>query len=66
MNYGGNNLIRQYFDVNGKNYFSAFAEYNVGLGERNEKNEFLLILLPDIMVLPTSEIYLTVLYMVDY
>ncbi|WP_080952977.1 TonB-dependent receptor plug domain-containing protein [Elizabethkingia anophelis] len=40
MNYGGNNLIRQYFDVNGKNYFSAFAEYNVGLGERNEKNEF--------------------------
>ncbi|AQX87391.1 TonB-dependent receptor plug domain-containing protein [Elizabethkingia bruuniana] len=40
LNYGGNNLIRQYLDVNGKDYLSAFAEYSVGLGEKGDKKEF--------------------------
>lgn len=40
LNYGGNNLIRQYLDVDGKNYFSAFAEYKLGLGDKGSKKEF--------------------------
>lgn len=40
VSYGGNNLIRQYLDVNGKNYFSAFAEYNINLGEKGDRRDF--------------------------
>lgn len=34
MTFGGNNLIRQYLDVDGNNYFSGMAEYAVSLGEK--------------------------------
>ena len=37
LSFGGNNLLRQYLDVNGKNYFSAFAEYALNLGEKGDK-----------------------------
>lgn len=40
LSYGGNNLIRQYFDVQGKNYFSSFAEYTLKLGEKGDKREY--------------------------
>lgn len=40
MSYGGNNLIRQYLDVNGTNYFSALAEYTLKLGEMNEDKSY--------------------------
>lgn len=40
MTYGGSNIIRQYLDVNSKFYASAFAEYSLHLGEKNEKNEY--------------------------
>ena len=37
ISYGGNNFIRQYLDVNGKNYFSGYAEYVLNLGEKSGK-----------------------------
>jgi len=37
ISYGGNNLIRQYLDVNGKNYFSGYAEYILKMGEKTDK-----------------------------
>lgn len=37
VSYGGNNLIRQYLDVDGKNYMSAFAEYKIGLGRKEDR-----------------------------
>lgn len=37
ISYGGNNFIRQYLDVNGKNYLSAFGEYIVGLGSKEDR-----------------------------
>lgn len=40
LTYGGNNLIRQYLDVNGKNYASAFAEYSVFLGEKGDRKDY--------------------------
>ena len=40
LSFGGNNLLRQYLDVNGKNYFSAFAEYALNLGEKGDKKDF--------------------------
>lgn len=40
LSYGGNNLIRQYLDVNGKNYLSAFAEYKLGLGNKNNRKSY--------------------------
>ncbi|MDC8104889.1 outer membrane beta-barrel protein [Chryseobacterium sp. PTM-20240506] len=40
FSYGGNNLIRQYLDVDGKFYASAFGEYSVFLGEKGDKKEF--------------------------
>ena len=40
MTYGSSNLLRQYLDVNGKNYFSAFAEYKVGVGNKGDKKEY--------------------------
>ncbi|MHA3047554.1 TonB-dependent receptor plug domain-containing protein [Riemerella anatipestifer] len=40
LSYGGNNLIRQYLDVSGKNYLSAFAEYKLSLGEKNDRKSY--------------------------
>ena len=38
MSYGGNNLNRQYLDVNGNFYFSALAEYNLKFGNKEKLN----------------------------
>ncbi|MCW3159776.1 TonB-dependent receptor plug domain-containing protein [Chryseobacterium oryctis] len=40
MSYGGNNLIRQYLDVNSRFYGSAFAEYQLNLGEKGDRKDF--------------------------
>lgn len=40
FSYGGNNLIRQYLDVDGKFYASGFGEYSVFLGEKGDKKDF--------------------------
>lgn len=40
MTYGGNNVIRQYLDVNSRFYGSAYAEYTLSLGEKGEKKEY--------------------------
>jgi outer membrane receptor protein involved in Fe transport len=40
MSYGGNNLNRQYLDVNGNFYFSALAEYNLKFGNKEKQNNF--------------------------
>ncbi|WP_407405968.1 TonB-dependent receptor plug domain-containing protein [Chryseobacterium sp.] len=40
MNYGGNNLIRQYLDVDSRFYGSAFAEYQLSLGEKGGRKEY--------------------------
>ncbi|WP_066441305.1 TonB-dependent receptor plug domain-containing protein [Chryseobacterium sp. CCH4-E10] len=40
MRYGGNNLIRQYLDVNSRFYGSAFAEYQLSLGEKGDKKDY--------------------------
>ena len=40
MTFGGNNLIRQYLDVNGNNYLSGLAEYSVFLGEKGERSSY--------------------------
>lgn len=37
---GGNNLLRQYLNVDGKNYASAFAEYSVFLGNKDTRKYF--------------------------
>lgn len=38
MSYGGNNLIRQYLELSGKDYWSGLAEYQLNLGEREGGN----------------------------
>ncbi|WBV61433.1 TonB-dependent receptor [Chryseobacterium camelliae] len=40
MSYGGNNLIRQYLDVNSRFYGSAFAEYQMNLGDKGDKKDY--------------------------
>lgn len=40
MKYGGNNLIRQYLDVNSRFYGSAYAEYQLFLGEKGDKKDY--------------------------
>lgn len=40
ISYGGNNLIRQYLDVNGKNYFSAYGEYSAFLGDKGDRKDY--------------------------
>lgn len=40
MTYGGNNLIRQYLDVDSRFYGSAFAEYQLSLGNKGDKKEY--------------------------
>jgi outer membrane receptor protein involved in Fe transport len=38
MSYGGNNLNRQYLDVNGNFYFSSLLEYNWKFGNKEKEN----------------------------
>jgi outer membrane receptor protein involved in Fe transport len=38
MSYGGNNLNRQYLDVNGNFYFSSLLEYNWKFGDKEKLN----------------------------
>lgn len=38
MSYGGNNLNRQYLDVNGDYYFSTLLEYNWKFGNKEKEN----------------------------
>ena len=40
FSYGGNNLIRQYLDVDGKFYASGMGEYSVFLGEKGERKDY--------------------------
>lgn len=40
FSYGGNNLIRQYLDVDGKFYASAFGEYSVLLGNKGDRKDY--------------------------
>lgn len=40
ITYGGNNIIRQYLDVNSRFYGSAFGEYTVSLGEKGDKKDY--------------------------
>lgn len=40
ISYGGNNLIRQYLDISGENYFSGMAEYQLGLGKKQDENYY--------------------------
>lgn len=37
--YGGNNLLRQYLDINGDYFFSGIAEYNFKFGKNENKNK---------------------------
>lgn len=38
-NYGGNNFLRQYFDIDGNYYFSGLAEYVLKFGPNNEAGD---------------------------
>ena len=40
MSYGGNNLVRQYLDVDSKFYSSGFAEYTGFFGNKGERKEY--------------------------
>lgn len=40
ISYGGNSFIRQYLDVDGRFYGSAYGEYSVFLGEKGERNDY--------------------------
>ncbi|KMQ65420.1 TonB-dependent receptor [Chryseobacterium angstadtii] len=40
FSYGGSNLIRQYLDVNGRFYGSAFGEYSVFLGNKGDRKDY--------------------------
>lgn len=40
ISYGGNSFIRQYLDVDGRFYGSAFGEYSVFLGEKGERKDY--------------------------
>ena len=42
-NYGGNNFLRQYFDIDGTFYFSALAEYGIKFGSKEEKQHQLTV-----------------------
>jgi outer membrane receptor protein involved in Fe transport len=41
--YGGNNFLRQYFDISGDKYFSAMAEYGIKFGSAEEKQHQLTV-----------------------
>lgn len=38
LDYGGNNLNRQYLDIRGNYYFSSLLEYNLKFGPKEKKN----------------------------
>lgn len=38
--YGGNNIIRQYLDVDSRFYGSAFGEYSLFLGDKGDKRDY--------------------------
>lgn len=40
ISYGGNSFIRQYLDVDGKFYGSAYGEYSIFLGEKGERKDY--------------------------
>lgn len=40
ISYGGNSFIRQYLDVDGRFYGSAYGEYSVFLGEKGERKDY--------------------------
>lgn len=40
ITYGGNNIIRQYLDVNSTFYSSAYGEYTLALGEKGDRRAF--------------------------
>ncbi|QQV01425.1 MULTISPECIES: outer membrane beta-barrel protein [Chryseobacterium] len=40
ITYGGNNIIRQYLDVNSRFYGSAFGEYNIAFGEKGDRKDY--------------------------
>ena len=40
ISYGGNNLVRQYLDVDGRFYGSAYGEYSVFLGDKGERKDY--------------------------
>lgn len=40
ISYGGNNLVRQYLDVNGRFYGSAYGEYSVLLGDKGDRKDY--------------------------
>lgn len=40
ISYGGNSFIRQYLDVDGRFYGSAFGEYSVFLGEKGDRKDY--------------------------
>lgn len=40
LRYGANNLIRQYLDVDSRFYGSAFAEYQLSLGNKENKKDY--------------------------
>jgi outer membrane receptor protein involved in Fe transport len=40
IRYGGNNLIRQYLDVDSRFYGSAFAEYQLSLGQKGDRKDY--------------------------
>lgn len=40
ITYGGNNIIRQYLDVNSRFYGSAFGEYSFSLGDKGDRKEY--------------------------
>ncbi|MBB4806078.1 outer membrane receptor protein involved in Fe transport [Chryseobacterium defluvii] len=40
ISYGGNSFIRQYLDVDGRFYGSAYGEYSVFLGEKGDRKDY--------------------------
>jgi len=40
ISYGGNSFIRQYLDVDGRFYGSAYGEYSVFIGDKGERKDY--------------------------
>ena len=40
ISYGGNNLVRQYLDVDGRFYGSAYGEYSILLGDKGDCKDY--------------------------
>jgi len=43
LNYGANNFLRQYFDINSDHYFSGMAEYGYKFGNKEDKQHLLTV-----------------------